>query len=432
MAELTESRYNYRLKYDDQIVYFNGITRQFIPVPDILEDTVESILHHPEKATNTAPSFLEKLQSTGLLVERSVDEVEMIRERYHQARNDLSYQLTISLGNVFSHASHDEYRASEGVMSSRFTESIKKHFDRYIQENSIRQLQLEWYGKQLTQETLHVMEEISLYANGLCTQHNVDFHVGITTYKLPEKLEDLARITSLPVKSIRFILNLSTAQNKQQSAKAKEISDFVERFPQWIALFPEMFFVILVRGALDSIHFDLFLNQMNEHIDESVRKNVSVFFNDESMHLQEDESVRTEKLRQLFQSGYNQKWDDLLPTICTTEKKHAYAINLEGNVGKCLTRAHQGASGYLTTHGNIFWDETKLHIDSDIPLFENIRCLSCKHLPICMGEYVSVQRLDDRSSIPSSCLLLPWGISPESVVRYYCDVWLDRYSKSQV
>ncbi len=431
MLELKESRYNYRLHYDDQVLFFNGMTRQFIPVPLFLQEIVESFLANPNKTSQESPRFLDKLKSTGLLIDKSIDEIEVIRERHQQARNAASYELILTLDEPFVHQNRSEISLAENrsAMSEQVRQSIKRHLDRYVVQHHLQQLQLEWLGKGVHQHLQHEIKEISEYAVNVCQANKVDFQIGITTHYLSFKEQDVALLKKLPVRSIRLLLDLSN-QGKQHVAKEEVVVTFLTHLKQLVTSLPDVLFILLIQSDIQSFDFQSFIQSMNEQFSEQERVNISVFVHDElSASRQNGASLREDMLRRLYQSGYNQQWEDLLPMLCSGEKKHAYTMYGEGSVGKCAVSFNQTAPGYVTTHGNVFWDETTTRMDSDIPFFENMRCLSCKHLPLCMGQCIPIQRIQGENKVVASsdCLLPPWGISPESAIRNYCSSMMEHY-----
>jgi uncharacterized protein len=433
MIELKESRYNYRLSYDDQILFFNGMTRLFIPVPHFLQEIVEAFLTDPQKALQESPNLLDKLTSTGLLINSEIDELEVIRERYHRARNATLYQLVLSLDEPYTLQNKRRYKNSfeenRPVISEKMRYSIKRHLDRYVVQHHITQLRIEWFGEGLNHHLQDEIKDISMYAAEVCQTNNIDFQIGLTTHEMPFQEQDIALLKTLPLRSIRMIVDLET-RGKQQPSEEESISTFISSLKAMVSLFPEVLFIVLIRSELDSFHFHPFLELMNKNFPEPLRKNISIFVHDELYASRPNSaSIREDMLQSLHLSGYNQQWEDLLPMICSSEKRHSYTINCDGSVGKCVVGFNQNTPGYLTTHGNVYWEETTTRMDSDIPLFENMRCLSCKHLPLCMGQCIPIQRTKNVNFgiERSDCLLPPWGISPESAIRNYCSRMMKHY-----
>jgi uncharacterized protein len=226
-----------------------------------------------------------------------------------------------------------------------------------------------------------------------------------------------------------LILDLSTKEKKNITEK-EAVSAYITQSKQLASLFPKVLFSLLIHSNLYPFDFQFFIQSMNEHFSESERKNISIFVHNKlSSFRQDDAQMREDMLHQLHQAGYNQQWEDLFPMICSEERRHAYTMNGEGSVGKCAVGFNQTAPGYLTTHGNVFWEETTIQMDNDIPLFENMRCLSCKHLPLCMGQCIPLQRVEGDNMIAASsdCLLPPWGISPETAIQNYCSAMMEHY-----
>jgi uncharacterized protein len=86
-------------------------------------------------------------------------------------------------------------------------------------------------------------------------------------------------------------------------------------------------------------------------------------------------------------SGYKTYSIDIAPDFssCYVDKIHYNAIYPNGAVGKCTTHDINDVKGHLKSNGSIEWAMDYLENKIDIPFFENKMCLSCKHLPVCMG-----------------------------------------------
>lgn len=418
MDKLKQSRYNYRFHDGDRWIYFNGITKKFIPIPSILHELVDDYLEDPLKVEHESPAFLSSMLDAGLLIRTEQDELEIIREQYSELRNDASYQLLLSLDGGFFPSLNHMHDKDHSLMIS----SLKRHIERYIKENDIKKLELELIEKFQHPSKYEAIRELSTLVFHICQKEGISLslHLNLREGLFDEQLLDLLR--TIPVQSLRMPLEDDPMQDNVQR------QDYVHRVQFILDHFPSLFFVFFVQETQDGTFLNSWLPVFNDVIPKSERQRISFFVHD-AVGLSEQHNVyRAEVMFQLNQEGYNMHWNSVLPSLCMAEKRHAFSMNGSGDVAKCLWTLDRVANGYLSTHGNIFWDETTVRAENEIPFFENIRCLSCKHLPVCMGQCIPIERKNQNTAENSvECLLPPWYISPEKVIELYCKQRLDRY-----
>ncbi|MGC9150263.1 MAG: SPASM domain-containing protein [Microbacter sp.] len=419
MDELKQSRYNYRFQVGDQWIYFNGVTKKMIPIPHFLHDLVESYLETPEKCKQESPTFLASMLDAGLLIKAGQDELEVIREQYSELRNEASYQLMLTLDGGFVGSLHPgDVLEQHSVM-----ESLKVHLERYIHDHAIKQLRLEWIEKSTHATNDEVMKTFSSFADQLCKREKIHLSLHLT---LPNALFEEDRLiklfNGLPLQSIRMALSIEPQWvERQRDALIRHLRVVMDRFPS-------LLFVFFVQETAYDAFLSSLLSGLNAMIPISERQRITFFVHDDEWQHLHNQETRGKMLFALNRDGYNLQWNGVLPSLCMAEKRHAFVMNGFGDAAKCLATLDSSVHGYLSSHGNVFWDETTVRAENEIPFFENIRCLSCKHLPVCMGQCISAERttevdVDDQME----CLLPPWYISPEQIIELYCKQRLDRY-----
>jgi len=418
MDEFKQSRYNYRFQDEDQWIYFNGVTKKFIPIPSILHDMVETYLESPEKAMHESPSFFASMLDAGLLIKADQDELDVIRAQYNALRNDASYQLMLTLDGGFLPFSQNGHAQGHHTLM----QLLPLHLERYIKENNIKHLQLEWIEKSMHPSNYEIIKELSSSALRLCKQEGVELSLRLTLQDGLFEDRLMALLTDLSVQSIRFALK----NDFKQSVSSKQA--FVDRIRIMMDRFPSLAFVFFAQENEEGSFLTSWIPIFNAKIEKSERQRISFFVRGHELFNSEQESAREKMLFKIHQDGYNLQWNNVLPSLCLTEKKHAFVMNAVGDVAKCLLTLDRTANGYLSSHGNIFWDETMARTDNEIPFFENVRCLLCKHLPICMGQCIPAKR-NAKVIVNENdeCLLPPWYISPAKVIELYCKQRLDRY-----
>jgi len=99
---------------------------------------------------------------------------------------------------------------------------------------------------------------------------------------------------------------------------------------------------------------------------------------------------------------------------CYADRMYNTVIDYDGKVYKCTVNTHKEA-GVLHDNGEIVWSrDTLTRLFSKAP-FENKKCLSCKHLPICLN--VCIQNTRGSSEVPERCALDYAEITVEDFIK---------------
>ena len=95
------SRYNYIFTEGGSSYWFNGLERTFFALPAGLGEKIAEYLEQPTQLEEVSPQFYNKLVEKGFLVDDSVDELNIIRERNEQLIVEntflLFYRLLIAI-----------------------------------------------------------------------------------------------------------------------------------------------------------------------------------------------------------------------------------------------------------------------------------------------------------------------------------------------
>ncbi|MBU2431906.1 MAG: SPASM domain-containing protein [Proteobacteria bacterium] len=110
---------------------------------------------------------------------------------------------------------------------------------------------------------------------------------------------------------------------------------------------------------------------------------------------------------------------------CYAETANSFAVDPFGNVYKCIAgiSLQKDKLGTLTTAGDIKYNQVELEKWNSYNILEDVECLNCKYLPICMGGCTLSRFEESRRTNPDkkkNCFYETGGPSlEERVIQYY-------------
>lgn len=387
---LKQSKYNYVLPYKNDFILFNGISKQVMEFPGMLKSIIEEYLESPNKIDPDVKLLSEKLIDGGFVVEASVDEIELIKQRREKVQNSKFYTLTIlptfqcNFSCWYCIQSHrDEYMTMETV------DRIKKHIENYLLANSIKRFEIMWFGGEpLLCFNSHIVE-ICEFARTFCEKHGIVYTNVVTTNGYLVTREMAIKMRSFNF--INFQITIDGERNihdktRNQNGKGsfdtilKNINILLESIPQATV-------ILRFNYTTENLALDRIVNEVNGLIRPEYRNRIQAFPRKVWQIDKDDfQKFTIEGIDDKFrQSGYI--IDDVdIPkdfTTCTADKVHNYVIYHDGAVDKCTNIDPKEASHRLMSDGKIV--QVKNVIQKNNPFAEDGKCYYCKHLPICLG-----------------------------------------------
>lgn len=388
------SKYNYILYDANYSYWYNGLTHKHFRLSGALSKKLEQLLDNTDKLAIAVPDFYEKLKQGGFIIDDSVDELDIIRQKNDASIHSKDYYMIVlpTLDCNFK-CWYCIQNHIPSKMSTETFEKLKRHIDYMIEEKEISSLHLDWFGGEPFMYFKEIIVPLSKYAINKCKEANIPFQNTSTTngYYIDEsvasQLEDL--------QFRHFQITLDGEQKEHDKVKFQNGCD--SAFKHVL----KNIYYLLKKNPLISLtlrinytHQTLSANiveQVNGLIDPEVRKQIGVALK-KVWQERVDKSFATaiSDIMDLFEdSGYQvQRLNHNLHFIpCYANKEYYNAINFNGNVVKCTAcddLYNKNALGKLTNQGTIEWNDG-IDLKYQSKSFENSRCLKCKFLPLCMG-----------------------------------------------
>jgi len=389
---MVSSNYNYFIQLDkNRFIVFNGFTKKFFVSASEYIENYKELLSDPDKyATNNAyTKIIDKLSSNGFIIEGDLDEYETLRNRYNVMRADKSCTLLImSTYSCNFSCWYCVQHHNKELITDDIENKIKKHINKYLTENKIKNLYISWFGGEPLLNFKKI-ESISKYAQEFCKSNGIGFSCGITTNgslitdQMIEKMKELNFVNfQITIDGSKDCHNKTKNNNKIKNSFHLILNN-IKRIVNNI---PEVYLTLRINytkeNLSDNLHEELdeVLHPINRKITIMLRK---VWQEEETEDLHNRVSILTKRL---LCKGYKIEHDfnNMGLLSCYVEKEHYHAIFPNGLVDRCSNKEFEKARGFLSDEGDIIWNETLL--DKNINIFDSeSECKTCRFLPICMG-----------------------------------------------
>lgn len=424
------SNYNYFLENEGRMIYFNGMSGASFTMSINEHKKISSLLNDLLLFESEYKSVFERFLKWGFIVPKEVNEIDKLRFNNKVAVfSDKSYRLIMNPTTdcVFNCWYCDQHSQQKGGMTEDVKNRILKHIDYMINVDKITGLHLDWFGGEPLIYFNEVMVPISKYGMEAAHKSEIPFINQITTngYLIDEEMVKKMREIKLHLFQIT-IDGDEKRHNKIRNANGKPSFQTIMRNINLILEnIPEA--VITLRLNYDDSTLKVSeMNKVFSSIPEQYRNRVFPNFQRVWQTIKEKKDscacCSNTELTALNDTVINLGYKTVTtsnfhigrPIKCYGDRLYNTVIDYDGKVYKCTARTQKEA-GKMNEDGVIIWDYDTLTRLYSKPPFENAKCLSCKHLPICLA--TCIQNSSGSSEKPQKCPLEYSEISVEEFIK---------------
>lgn len=386
---MKSSKYNYIVPFEDNVIFFNGITESFFFIGKDNAESIHRIIENPNSNMDSFRDFIIRMVSQGFIVPDNTDELESIKKKHLSLRKANQYYLMVlptyqcNLRCWYCTQEHSDLN-----MTDETIERIKHLINRKLSDTTISEFHLSWFGGEPLMAYKKVLE-LTSYAKSLTKELNKGFSSSITTngtLLTPERIE------ALHVAGIgHYQITIDGDRNTHNLIKKLGKVSAYDRTLDNINLIAKHTSVnIRFNYTCENLKPDILLSDLLSKLNPTIRDRVN--FTLFKVWQEDKGKINSKDLDKLFENGIKAGLHTTLSSIgiCYADRILYDCIFPNGRVGKCDNHNPEGMPGILMPDGSIEWEEnmTELYephiFDSEIQ-----ECSACRYLPICWGPCVS-------------------------------------------
>lgn len=373
---------------NEHIIFFNGITQQFLPIRKNAIDSINEIISHPNLYQKTHPKVIERLTSLGIIVADDFDEKKMLVSERDCFVESKEYKTTIlptfecNYNCWYCIQKHSPIKIDYTKINL-----IIKHIKKYLIENEIEEYVLSWFGGEpLTQP--EIIEYIARELITFCEDNHIVFSSGITTNGALLNNKNIQILQRAYVNYYQIAIDgdeKAHNHNKQDNLSDNSFKLILTNIVNLLDYNENANVVLRLNYTLATLNSKNLINDICKYIPFSYRHRLVVDL--QRVWQIKEEKVDIEKLRSMQEKfvdkGFKLSTNHVF-AMCYVEKKHYNMFYYNGGVEKCDKRPIDKLRGHINTNGDIVWDEKP--IIHDYPLLdERFICSACKYYPLCYG-----------------------------------------------
>ena len=370
---------------------------------------LEQILQFPNKnIEQKLPSFYNLLKNGGFIIPSHINELDIIRKLNKESSEKpiLSLIILPTLNcNFRCWYCYESHQSSK--MSMHTIHAIQSFIKNEVKEKNIKLIDVAWFGGEPFLYYKDVMLPILKFIKDFCTENNITYVSSATTNGFLITKEIVNSLKDFNFYDFQITLDGERDyHNKVRHSKITSSFDTILQNVGYIcSSLPNANILLRINYDKYNLKSQNILKQIDELIPESAKKQISFLLRKiwQVETFEEEISLKDSFIREVYKYGFtysfNKDWiSDFIP--CYAVRKHTLMITHEGLIGKCTAKDNfqESAIGKLIDNGTISWNKEGINDIYSQTLFENNDCLSCKLLPLCMGECPKI--IDNKGNLP--------------------------------
>jgi len=386
------SKYNYFYQQDiDTYTCINLINKTIFAIDAEKYKLIQNYTDNIEVISNINPSLFSALNKLGIIIEKDFNEINfLIAEHRKTIYSTNNYRLTImpTLECNFKCWYCYEDRIA-GRMTQETMQSIFKHVKNIIENYSVKNLQLDWFGGEPLICFDDVVFNLSKKIKKFCIDKHITFNNVITTNGALINSDMVKKFKQIDLRSFQITLDGNEKHHNRvkkvpngESMYRKTINNILEIIDQ-LSDPTIMLRINYTEQNLQSI------NEIINDIPENYRKKIEITLQQVWQTEKVNDNIDIVPCNEKFsESGFIAPLYKLEGKFyrCYADLLSQVVINYNGDIFKCTARdfAHHEPEGKIQKDGSIKWNNVYFKRLSSTTV-ENEICLSCNFLPACWG-----------------------------------------------
>ena len=242
------------------------------------------IISRPDDYREKYAPFLERMSAQGFVVEDDVQEMDIIREEFDRKRNSGQYTLMVlptydcNLRCWYCIQEHQNMTLSDETVAR-----IKKHIEKYLLENEIKEFRLSWFGGEPLLAYRKLIE-ITRFSKDFCECHHTGFFSDMTTNSLLLTSERIKELGGLGVRSFQITID-GCREKHNQVKRDKDNAAFdkaVNNVLEIVRTIPDAYCILRINYSDQTLEPGKIMHDVNLMIPHEYRKQIFVM---STMHI---------------------------------------------------------------------------------------------------------------------------------------------------
>lgn len=391
IKKMKVSKYNIFFPYQNKVVGFNGISKDYILLEKELYELYTNGVNNVDDINEVHPEFYEYLRSKLFIIDDCIDEYDEFKGKIKKIDFDESiYELHINptMDCNFKCWYCYETHVRNSRFDSEMVEKVKLFISNTINNNNskIKTFSINWFGGEPLLAFKKSIIPILTYASDLCNKKGVRFFTLFTTNGLLLDEKKLKKLKEFNVEEFQITLD----GHRERHDKVRFCSDkkgSYHTIVRNIISASSLGFKVSVRINFTKETFDGLENIIKDFADINQLSKDNIIFD---FHQVWQDNTDLSKEKKAVADKFAKKGFKVTKSLiysfdftCYADKKNNANINYNGDVYKCTARDYteDNREGILNEDGLIDWNNKYYQrLDSK---FKNKACLECSILPIC-------------------------------------------------
>ncbi|GHS98493.1 radical SAM/SPASM domain-containing protein [Bacteroidia bacterium] len=401
MEQYRLSKYNHFLKKREKVTGVNLYNRRLFSIDRGKYDLLMSYKTDLSRLKEEQPVLFSTMYKLGIIEDITINipNILLLKNRQQVFQNK-TYRLFINptLNCNFScwycYEQHNKKRMSSEVMNNTV-----KYIENLITKEKIQYLHIDWFGGEPLLCYKTVIKPISVEAQRICEQNNVNFCMTMTTNGFLVKPEMISFFEEH--KYIRFQITIDGDKESHNRTRFQGDSqngsyDTIVNNIGLLTRLPNVRIVLRINFTREilsrCVHI---IDCFPEETRNKIQVDLVQVWQDSRQNKDSDWKdiwANEKKIKNIFlDAGFvipNRSFEHNKYHTCFADLNNEAIINYDGRVFKCtaVDFENEKEEGILNNIGEIIWDEDALGKRLAKSPFDNKKCFKCDYLPICFGK----------------------------------------------
>lgn len=375
------------MPYNDGCIILNGITEASFKVKLKNAPQYKAILESPDAYYDTFGCFIDKMKNDGFIVDDSLDEKQLVEQKYRRMQNPSEYMVMIlptyqcNLRCWYCTQNHKDL-----WMDAATEALIKKRILKRLNQDDVKSLNVSWFGGEPLLAYDQVLS-ISEWAKEKAAELGKQYGASITTNGTLLTEERVNKLYEAGIKHYQITIDgdMATHDRIKVLGKTSAFKKTIENIGYIIKHTP---CILRFNYTKENMNPDSIVADLDSLLPKEGRERISFMIF--KVWQESPDAVPFSEVERLAAAvasiGLTPRLSDI--GMCYADKPNFECLFSNGKVGKCDNESPEDREGIITSDGDIQW-VGNIAAHAGIMDQKNCECTDCRYVPVCWGPCVA-------------------------------------------